>query len=805
MKPADDSAGLPDELAERVFALLGESEHDAEVGLSELCAAHPEHAAAIRAALRVVDAELATTAPGRPTVAESTLPQRIGPFRIRGLLGRGGMGTVYLAEQLEVDARPVALKVVRTGLAWGSLLERFELERAALLRLDHPGIARLWTSGATEDGAPFFAMEYVRGAPIDAWCVAQRLDTRARLQLFVDVCAAVQHAHDHALVHRDLKPSNILVEDGRPRVIDFGIARSLAADDPAELRAQRTEPGDVLGTPGYMSPEQLDGRDSVDVRSDVWALGVVLYQLLTGRLPFPPPRDTAPRVALEAIREAVSQRAAAAPSTVVSARTSAPPGALVPASELRGDIDAVVLKALQRAPEMRYQSAAEFADDLLAILAHRPVTAWRVTPGYRLRCLVRRRAGAVAVAAVIGGIAVVGLVGSAIGKVEADAARAVELRLQGRAEQSAAAARRHRKRFDLLAWRVELDRARQLAASLHPARPQVAPQMRAWLHDYGEPLRAAEPLLAQALRELASGAVPGAAADVDSALQAELRERERRLQVLATVNDASAPTSMQVGLEIEQAEHRRHITALRTQLAERRSVRLPNDADQLLFDTLTAVQRELETFVHKELPAVRDRLAWAETVVARTITDHADRWRHTCAAVAADPRFRGVRLTPQVGLVPLGPDPASRLQEFALLRSGTLPRRHAVHGRLLLDDDSAAVFVLLPPGQFTMGAQRDDPSAPCHDPYAIREEGPPGPVRLEAFFLGKHELTQAQWMRLAAGDNPSQFHPGRRVGGQVITARHPVENVSWTMADALLRQHALELPTEAQWEYACRA
>src|SRR5262245_17171358 len=234
------------------------------------------------------------------------LPSHIGHYRILGLLGEGGMGVVYWAAQTEPVRRDVALKVVRAAIDSASAVSRFELERQALALMDHPNVARLYDAGATDDGRPYFVMELVRGAPITEYCNAKRLPLRSRVDLYLGVCRGVRHAHRRGVIHRDLKPSNILVaqEEGQvvPKVIDFSIAKALG--EPGLVTEFRTRTGQVIGTIEYMSPEQAAGRDTaVDTRSDVYALGVVLYELLAGRLP----HDIAGQPLHEAVKRVVEE------------------------------------------------------------------------------------------------------------------------------------------------------------------------------------------------------------------------------------------------------------------------------------------------------------------------------------------------------------------------------------------------------------------------------------------------------------------------------------------------------------------
>jgi serine/threonine protein kinase len=228
----------------------------------------------------------------RASASGLELPARIGPYKILQLIGEGGMGVVYEAEQTGAVSRRVALKVLKPGVDTKEVVARFEAERQALAVMDHPNIAKIFDAGVSEEGRPFFVMELVRGIPLTEYCDNFKLDTGQRLELFVTVCQAVQHAHQKGVIHRDLKPSNMLVSERDdhpvPKIIDFGIAKAIS--QPLTERTLVTEYGRALGTPAYMSPEQagMSGLD-VDTRTDVYSLGVVLYELLVGRLPLDPP------------------------------------------------------------------------------------------------------------------------------------------------------------------------------------------------------------------------------------------------------------------------------------------------------------------------------------------------------------------------------------------------------------------------------------------------------------------------------------------------------------------------------------
>ncbi len=331
-------------------------------------------------------------------------PTTIGPYRIIRRLGEGGMGEVFLAEQVRPIKRLVALKIIKPGMDTRAVVARFELERQTLAVMNHPGIARVYDAGQTEQGRPYFVMEYVEGVPITRYCDSKRLTTRERLDLMTEVCAGVQHAHQKAIIHRDLKPGNILVTevDGRPvpKIIDFGIAR---ATEQREIeRSMFTQLGHVIGTPAYMSPEQTDPTNTdIDTRTDIYSLGVVLYELLIGLTPFD--TESVYSAGYEAImkfvreqeapRPSVRLRQSAAHTTGIAERHQTQPGKLV--RTLQGDLDWILLKALEKDRSHRYETANALAMDIRRYLNDEPVLASPPSAAYQARKFVRRHRGGV--------------------------------------------------------------------------------------------------------------------------------------------------------------------------------------------------------------------------------------------------------------------------------------------------------------------------------------------------------------------------------------------------------------------------
>jgi eukaryotic-like serine/threonine-protein kinase len=333
----------------------------------------------------------------------------IGPYCLIRKLGEGGMGQVWLAEQSAPVKRQVALKIIKAGQYDGSALLRFNLERQTLAIMDHPAIAKVFDAGSTPAGQPYFVMEYVPGFPITNYCDQHHLSARERLALVIKVCEGVQHAHQKAIIHRDLKPSNILVVevDGKPvpRIIDFGIAKAISQQSEDETLLTRA--GGMVGTPGYMSPEQADPSIlDVDTRTDVYSLGVVLYELLTGFLPFDV-KQWKTKPFHEVLRQ-LHEDDPPSPSTRISrdpaskataANRSTDPARL--ASLLQGDLDWITLKALDKDRTRRYGTPSELSADIRRYLGNEPVTARPASVAYRAKKYVQRHKFGVAAVSIL--------------------------------------------------------------------------------------------------------------------------------------------------------------------------------------------------------------------------------------------------------------------------------------------------------------------------------------------------------------------------------------------------------------------
>jgi formylglycine-generating enzyme required for sulfatase activity len=763
--------------------------------VDDYVAAFPGHEELVRAELARLAASFA-----RPTAAQRA-EFRIGRYRVLDTIGRGGQGTVYLAVD-DRFGRQVALKLL-TGLSGSSAAakQRFRREAEAASRLGHPGLCAMHDADE-HDGVPFLVMQYLEGEPLLAHLARVPAAARrsATLALFERIARALHHAHEAGFVHRDVKPGNVLVtRAGDPVVIDFGLVRSLDADG-----AGLTRSGELFGTPAYLAPEQIHaGSPLADRRVDVWGLGVSLFEALTGRRPFVAPTYDA----------------------LCRAITDDEPTDLRRAVDVGADLGVVVATALAKEPARRYATAAAFADDLARVQRGEPIHARPITTWLR----ARRWAGrnrllatflALVVVQLLAGGVITGLyVMRGIQNVEWE--RVADLRAVEHLRREAATELWPVHPRLLPAYDTWLARADRLAARLpgHRARLQElrAAALPAEPGDFGDPTLPARLLEIDAdaafagmvdalhdrfdLRREQLQDLPGNATSPvrqDAAAWANLtKDAWGRAKLAAERRDAHAEEARALAV--------RQQTRARWRFASEIAASQHDQVERLIAATEQILGGGDDTVVD-----VRGRRERAAALQARTAGDDAAVWQRCCADVARpDSPYRGLRLQPVPGLVPLGVDGGSGLWEFWHVASGVRPTwREAAgdRGRVELGPrgDDGMVMVLLPGGAFAMGSSRPEEQMANPDPRAQPLEWPAHEVVLDAFFLAKHEVTHGQWAMHGARD-VSFFAPGTAsAGGVAIDRRHPVTQMTWQQAREFCRRHDLDLPTESQWEYAMR-
>jgi formylglycine-generating enzyme required for sulfatase activity/serine/threonine protein kinase len=681
---------------------------------------------------------------------EKLARQRADPgarYEVKGELGRGGMGLVL--EVWDTDLRrALAMKVLRRdgGPRPGSSsasenVVRFLEEAQITAQLDHPGIVPVHELSVDSEGRVYFTMGRVRGQNLKE--LVQELHARAAaggewtltrmVGVILKVCETMAFAHAKGVVHRDLKPTNVMIgRFGAVYVMDWGLAAVKGREESAHDIRLRSSPdvtlsevstdrsgadedtvdaplvtldGAVIGTPAYMAPEQARGEiERVGPLSDVYSVGAMLYQILTGRAPY-----VAPGMRVSA-------------HTLLALVINGPPEPVEALARVPGELQAICARAMARRPEERYPDMQAFAADLQAYLEGRVVRAYETGAWAELKkWTLRNRALALALALLLAG---------------AFAGLALWIRTQAL----------HAKELFLAADVYRYSYLVGQADTLWPLREESVPRMQAWVAEM-------------------------------EALAARRDQHVERLEQLARL----AP-------DADVEARRETLQALVDGLAHQASA-----------DPAESV-----------LTHVRERLAASQDLWRRSIEDPAEAWRAAREAIEQHPAYGGLVLTPQLGLVPLGQDPASGLWEFAHVLSGEVPRRGAA-GALELDAASAVVLVLIPGGSFDMGAER--PSArigqrfgPNLDPAAYPFEGPVHRVELAPYFLSKHELTQAQWRRMSHAV-PSVYNPDSEMRDRLTAGAewlHPVEQVSWEDCERTLARFGLLLPTEAQWERAAR-
>jgi serine/threonine protein kinase/formylglycine-generating enzyme required for sulfatase activity len=684
-------------------------------------------------------------------LASGLQDRRLGPFRVLRLIGSGGQGEVYEARDERLGRR-VALKVLSrhsellSGDSGARLRARFEREAEAAARLNHPGLCAVYEYGESA-GTPWIAMQLVEGHSLRDLISAERYRrdpeaegadaaaeaptqiiprpdaisdvrgalaqeasaTRTRitrdarhwndrvLSIVEQLARALHVAHEAGLVHRDIKPGNVMIDaEDRPILLDFGLVTDESADGPS-----LTQSGELVGTPAYLAPEQIRGDGlRCDRRTDVHALGIVLFECISLRRPF----EAASRQAL--YRQICEEEAP-------------PLRASTPASSR--DLAVVVATALEKDPDRRYATALGLAEDLRRLRKRLPIVARPVGPGQRAWRWVGRNPVVAALLALVIVLLTTGIAWTSFKNRE----------LQNNLRE-----------YERLADLRRLAEARAEADAQWPLSSELIAPLEAWQDKYG-------------------------------ALAGRLPQHRAALLQLRALESPDA-----------DARFRR--------------------------DNLEKLCRELEEFAAPEtglLAEVERRLSDARRIRAATLDDPrlARAWREAGERIAGSPRYRGLDLKPQLGLIPLGPDPQSGLEEFLHWASQARPSREALdldalaQRPLTADSSRGIVLVLVPGGRFTMGGEEQDPRA---EPG----EFPRADISLDAFFLAKYETTQAQWRRLTQSQ-PSSYGLGfieAAAMSEAVHDLHPVETIDWHRAREVARRYGLELPTEAQWEYAAR-
>lgn len=883
-------------------------------------------------------------------------------YQVEGEVDRGGMGAILRIRDGHLNRR-LAMKVLLPRQAPRNdeqqklahqILGRFLEEAQVTSQLDHPGVVPVHELGLDQNGRVFFTMRLVKGknageifqqarAAEDGWTPTRALD------VILKVCDTMSYAHEKGVLHRDLKPQNIMVgRFGEVYVMDWGLAKVLrqaarneacvaAADGPEDPWVETVrmrdaeEDGDgtmvtgrhhALGTPSYMAPEQAR-REVLDARVDVYAIGAMLYQLLTGQAPYVVPGVK------QFARDIVKQVGEGPPRRIEDLAKDAPV-----------ELVAIAEKAMQRDREQRYASAVELATDLRAFLDQRSVKAYRTGALVELKLWVRRNKPLAASIAAAVLILVAGVVGTTVYADRADASALLAQQNETRANDKANEALEEKGRadakvneFNQLAGVVLYERAIETEKDLYPPWPHKVEAMERWLKEDANKLLSMKPEIEQTVRDLEARALPPTAEQLEkdrrshprfaefetlqkriaslryaqtiragtaSLVVKELTAAQQALDVqalnslawdrvapkpderkvwgeedlglaaarAATAKAKGTPSEFQIldtlawalvangqdaaakeastrafdlapeaeaanyeeyqqaisaaiagaTSELQTAEHQ--VAELNAVVSARRTFRFELESQRFLHDTLVELLGKLGSLAAKEKVEVEKRLMWARQIQELSL-HHPNRrheWPEVRAAIASNPKYAGqtIELRDQdiTGLVPIGENPVTHLWEFYELRSAwdgkqdprsiSIPS-HDLNGSIKVTGDMGIVFALLPGGTFTMGAQKTNAGGPNFDPEADPDESPHA-VTLSPFYLARHELTRAQWEKLTGTTGFWWKEGGDYDGDRVaIGPCHPADSMDWKDADLWMTRHGLCLPTEARWEYGCRA
>ncbi len=757
----------------------------------------------------------------RGGTVEGIVGSVLGHYRVLEEIGRGGQGMVFLARD-ERLGRQVALKVLNSmALQSEDCLQRFKREAEAVSRLDDPGICTVYDTG-TFEGVPFIAMQFVEGkslsetlkVEIAARCGDSSIassessatsktayshnELRARVDRYVAlierVARSLHTAHENGLVHRDIKPGNIMLgKEGRPIILDFGLARDEDADGMGLTRT-----GDVLGTPAYMAPEQINGDvHRVDRRTDIYALGVTLFECITLERPF-----------VAATRQALYRQILEGRATMASALVSG----------VRHDLDIILKTCMDLDMDRRYQSAEAMANDLSRFLRREPIQARPASWWLKLSRWAERNTALAIAVVVLFVLLVSGLAITTSLWRQSDKDRLRAERETKRADDKAQEASENLSHYEMLS---DVNRYRQFEeeiAGFYPPHPDNVQRIDAWFAQVSELVRR-EPVYREELASLEANSrtmdIEGIERTHYDANVAYLIEMKKRR---ADLREALAGKLSDRARE-SYTRTRGAYSMMIGKLEERILSKVKyvfDDADQdWRYLNLERLMRYMVVLKDKETPLspvasmllLRDQ---CQRIREDSLVKSARLWQAAIKSIEDEkesPAYGGLKIEPQLGLVPLGQDPTTGLWEFADVLTGSIPERRA-SGRLNLAPDFAVVFVLVPGGMCTIGARAPrevGEEGDNIDPYCSGSELAVRTVRLAPFFMGKYEFTRSQWA-IGTGDDVRQI-PGKDGVTEPMyqeAGRHPLTHVSWSLANEFLVKLGFLLPTEAQWEYACR-
>jgi serine/threonine protein kinase/formylglycine-generating enzyme required for sulfatase activity len=708
-------------------------------------------------------------------------------YRIEREIARGGMGSVLQVHDTELE-RDLAMKVhLRTG---STSANRFLREAKITGRLNHPGVVPVHEMGETADGRLYFTMRLVEGRTfrdvIQAFhCNDPEWSLSRALEVVVRVCDTMAFAHSRGVLHRDLKPSNVMVGSfGEVYVMDWGVARSIDdhagenysnLDDGAAPEALTLD-GDVIGTPAYMAPEQALGKlGGASTRSDIYSVGALLYHLLAGEMPYSIPGErTSSRVILERVRVGELRSLNSTRPTI--------PKELVAIQEM----------AMARDPSARYGDMREMARDLRAFLDVRVVGAYATSPLRRLAKWVRRNRGLS-----------MGCAGAALASIAALGAFEVRNRERERV-------------INLLSSATAPEAIESAFLGAKPVDVSTLPLLRHLLDD-ARKLLANRDELEQELERLRSNALPldpsapaeaarARAMEVEALWERRLIERFERVVRDIDAGVGSVPKELR-GFYVREIERHRDIEShLRHDPVPHLTFRFEDPLEEVLFTSLSRITLQFAILEGSESkvglePLLANAIQRVEAAEALRPADFDARWEIARQTIASDPRFAGLDLRIRSELVPIGLDPESQLPEFAHLLSGEVPTR-GEDERLVLTSESGIVLVLIPPGTFALGSQSRSQDLDNYDAESPRTEVIIEAMEMRPYFIGKYEITQAQWKRLTTR-NPSEFRMDSH-SRFIADELHPVEFVSQAEAVTTLSRFGLTVPSEAQWEFAAR-